>query len=106
MTNEDKLKIAIFYFQKHGSLVNYGKIFDSVGVLKPDVTLHLVEKCIKTDPYIGAGTACPCDTCIHCQSDFCSLYDKGKECKNYDKWHFQYKYWKNVMNREQETCSE
>lgn len=100
MTKEDKLKIAAFYLKKHGSLVSYGKIFDDKGQIKFDVTLDIVEKCIKSDPYIGAGTGCPCDTCIHCQNDFCSLYDKNKSCTNFDKWCFRYAYWENVMNRE------
>ena len=100
MTNKEKFEIAIFYFKKHGSLVNYGKIFDDRGQLKYDVSLDLIEECIKSDPYIGAGTGCPCDTCIHCQRDFCSLYNKNKSCENYNKWHFQYVYWSNVMKRE------
>ena len=76
MTKEDKFKIALFYYKKHGSMVHYGKIFDDEGHIKPNVNLSLIEECIKTDPYIGAGTGCSCDTCIHCQSDFCSLFDK------------------------------
>ena len=100
MTKEDKFKIALFYYKKHGSMVHYGKIFDNEGHIKPNVNLNLIEECIKTDPYIGVGTGCSCDTCIHCQSDFCSLFDKGKECKNFDKWHFPYAYWRNVMERE------
>lgn len=68
MTKEQKFEIALFYFKKHGSLVNYGRLFNNVGQLKPNVTLHDIEECIKSDPYIGAGTGCPCDTCIHCQN--------------------------------------
>lgn len=100
MTNEQKFEIALFYFKKHGSLVNYGRVFNDTGQLKKNVTLHDIEECIKTDPYIGAGTGCPCDTCIHCQNGFCSLYSKNKSCENYNKWHFQYVYWSNVMKRE------
>lgn len=31
MTKEDKFKIALFYYKKHGSMVHYGKIFDNEG---------------------------------------------------------------------------
>lgn len=84
MTKEQKFEIVLFYFKKHGILVNYGRVFDDAGQLKSNVTLHDIEECIKSDPYIGAGTGCPCDTCIHCQNDFCSLYNKNKSNKNID----------------------
>lgn len=100
MTKEQKFEIVLFYFKKHGSLVNYGRVFDDAGQLKSNVTLHDIEECIKSDPYIGAGIGCPCDTCIHCQNDFCSLYNKNKSCENFNKWHFPYVYWGNVMKRE------
>ena len=43
MTKEQKFEIVLFYFKKHGSLVNYGRVFDDAGQLKSNVTLHDIE---------------------------------------------------------------
>lgn len=98
MTNQEKLETAIFFFKKHGSLYNYGKIFDDYGNVKENISLKDIENAIKTDKYLGF----PCDHCLRMVNDFCSLSGKKPCVSNlgYPHWRFPYRYWNGVMKRE------
>lgn len=99
ITEQEKFKVALFYFKKHGSMYNYGKIFDDNHQLKAEVTLEDLENAIKTDKYNGTG--CPCDRCLRMSSGWCTIIvKKHKKCVDYQYWRFPYRYWSKVMEHD------
>lgn len=104
ITEQEKFDTALFFFDKHCSMYNRGKIFNECHNLKDNLSLYDIENAIKTDIYFDCGV--PCDSCMRMSKGFCTIIvNKGKICgrdNGYPFWIFPYRYWNKVMKHDNE----